>query len=393
MVFSFFTRLKQDESLALLVDIGSASVGAALARLEPGKAPHILSTAREDIPFQETLSSARFLSGMLHALERALKKLQTQNKGYGVPSHTFCTFSSPWLMLKNRKLRISRTGSFQVTEKNLNAFLDEDIELLKGELKGTLPPTDIEIIEKKIIEIKLNGYEIKNPYGQMTHQVEALAIVSLSSKRVIAGVERIIGRYFHAPSVSFGSFPVAAFSTIRDMFPMEKNFLLVDITGETTDISLVVDDLLGGTTSFSRGKNFFVREISAGEHTLHAEAVTLLGMFLRDALEGKKRDNIGSIVAQSKDKWVSHFEKSLASFTNIGPLPRKVFFTADADMAGFFTGLINTIRPESLMGEGFETLYLDQLIMTKFVTFESEVVRDPFIVVEALVAGKLIMQK
>lgn len=393
MVFSFFTKQQQDESLILLVDVGSASVGAALVRFEAGKPPHIISTVREDIPFQEALSSARFLSGMLHALERTLKNLQAQNKGHGAPMHTFCTFSSPWFMLKNRNLRIVRTEPFQVTEKNLNAFLDEDILRLKDELKETLPLADIEIIEKKIIEMKLNGYEIKNPYGQTTHQMEILATVSLSSKRVIEGVERMVSRYFHAPSVHFGSFPVAAFSAIRDIFPEERSFLFLDITGEATDVSFVANDLFMGTTSFSRGKNFFVREVSTGEHTLHAEAVTLLGMFLRDELEGKKRDHVGGVIAKSNEEWVTHFVRSLASFANIGTLPRKVFFTADADVAGFFTGLINAAHPDLLMGEGFEVEYLDQLIVAKFVNFESEVVRDPFIVVETLLAEKIMMQK
>ncbi|OHA82781.1 MAG: hypothetical protein A2937_03045 [Candidatus Yonathbacteria bacterium RIFCSPLOWO2_01_FULL_47_33b] len=393
MVFSFFTKQKQDESLTLLVDIGSASVGAALVKIEEGKPPHILLTVREDISFQETLSSARFLSGMLHALERSLKNLQKLNKGHGAPAHTFCTFSSPWFVLKSRKLHITRTDPFQVTEKTLDAFINEDIEHLKDELKETLPLVDIEIIEKKIIEIRLNGYEIKNPYGQTTHQMEILATVGLSSKRVIESVENIISRFFHAPSVHFGSFPVAAFSAVRDIFPNEKNFLFLDITGETTDVSLVVDDLLVGVTSFSRGKNFFLREISAGENTLHAEAATLFGMFLRDELEGKKRDTIGNIVARSKDEWAARFEKTLTSFAGTSVIPPRVFFTTDSDVAGFFTGLINTARPESLMGDSLEVAYLDQLIVSKFVTFESEIVRDPFIVVEALLAGKIMMQK
>lgn len=393
MVFSFFTKQKSDDSLTLLVDIGSASVGAALVKIEEGKNPHILLTVREDIPFQESLSSTRFLSGMTHALERALKNLQKQNKGHGAPARTFCTFSSPWFILKNRNLKITRTDAFQVTEKNLNAFLDEDIESLKDELKDTLPPADIEIIEKKIIEMKLNGYEIKNPYGQTTHQMEILATVGLSSKKVIEGVERIISRFFHSPSVHFGSFPVAAFSTVRDIFPEERTFLLLDITGETTDVSFIANDLFMGTVSFPRGKNFFIREISTEEHTLHAEASTLLGMFLRDELEGGRRDRIGAVVTRSKDEWISRFEKSLASFRSVGVLPRKVFFTADTDVAGFFTGLINKARSELWAGEAIEAACLDHLMVSKFVTFESEIVRDPFIAVEALLAGKLMMQK
>ena len=393
MAFSFFTQQKSDESLILLVDIGSASVGVALAKIEEERHPRVLFTVREDIPFQETLSSSRFLSGMLHALERSLKNLQVQSKGSGAPAHTFCTFSSPWFMLKNRNVKISRTEPFQVTEKALNILLDEDIEHLKDELKETLPPADIEIIEKKIIQMKLNGYEIKNPYGQTSNQMEILATVSLSSKKVISGVERVISQFFHAPSVHFGSFPVAAFSAIRDIFPEERNFLFVDVTGETTDVSFVANDLFIGTTSFPRGKNFFVRDISTGEHTLHTEASTLFGMFLRDELEAKKRDRVGAIVTKGKDEWISRLEKSLTSFSNIGMLPRKVYFTADTEMAGFFMGLINKVRSELWAGEGVQVEYLDQLMVSKFVMFDKEIVRDPFIAVEALLAAKIMSQK
>ena len=40
----------------------------------------------------------------------------------------------------------------------------------------------------------------------------------------------------------------------------------------------------------------------------------------------------------------------------------------------------------------FDVQYLDQHIVSKFVTFETEVIRDPFIVVETLFAQKLIKQ-
>jgi len=390
MAFSFFTKQKLDGSLVLLIDIGSASVGTALVRLVAGKPPHILATVREDIPFQETLSSARFLSGMLHALERALKKIQMANKGHGAPMHTFCTLSSPWFMLKSRTIRISEAASFEVTEKILETFLREDTERLKEELKDTLPSQDIEIIEQKIIQMKLNGYEIKDPYGQTTNQMELIATTGLSSQRVIQGIEHRISQFFYTSSVHFGSFPVAAFSAIRDIFPEEQDFLFLDITGEATDVSLVVNDILSGTVSFPYGKNFFIREISAELKTLHQEAATLFMMFLRDTLEGKWRDQVGGVLPHSKNEWITRFGKALALFSGMGVLPRKVFFTADTEVAPFFAGLIHHAKSEFSLGEGFDVVHLDQFVVAKYVSFESEVIRDPFLVVEALFAGKII---
>mgnify|MGYP001575409917 FL=1 len=252
MAFSFFKNSLRNESVSLLVDIGSASVGAALVKLEKGKPPHILATVRENISFQEVLSSGHFLIAMNHSLDKVLKNIQLKTKSTGHPLHIFCTLSSPWFILKSRHLLISRQEEFEVTERTLDEFINDDIERLKDELKETLPPKDVKIIEKKIIQIKLNGYEIKNPYGQKTSQVELLMTVGVSSKKVVESIERKIGNVFHAKEVNFGAFPIAAFSAIRDIFPTEKNFLFLHITGEATDVSLVSNDILMGTVSFSR---------------------------------------------------------------------------------------------------------------------------------------------
>ncbi len=390
MVFSFFTKDEQEESLALLIDVGSASVGAALVRIGASQAPHILSTNREVIPFQETLSSERFLLAMNHALERVLKTTQAGLKGHGSPKHIFCTLSSPWFILKSRNIHVARTENFKVTEEVLSKFLDDDIELLKEELKDTLPVKDTVIIEKKIIQMKLNGYEIKNPYGQTTTEMEMTATISLSSKKAIDSIKRKVGQFFHTESLHFGSFPIVAFNTIRDIFPEEKNFIFIDVTGEATDVSLASNDIVTGTVSFPRGKNFFIREVSSHFWTIHEEASTLFSMYLNGTLDGKRRTTVESIVLRSRTEWTTRFEKALTVLAKNGVIPRTVFFTSDNDVSRLFTGLINGAKSDYLMSNSFEARQLDELLVAKFVSFESEVLRDPFLVVEALLVSKLI---
>ncbi len=390
MVFSLFPKQRQDESLALLIDVGSASVGAALIRLGTGQVPKILVTNRESIPFQETLSSERFLLAMNHTLERVLKTTQAGLMGHGSPKHIFCTLSSPWFLLKSRVIRIARKENFKVTEEILSGYLDDDIEKLKEELKETLPLKDTVVIEKKIIQMKLNGYEIRNPYGQTTTEMEMVATISLSSKKVIDSIKRKVGQFFHTESLHFGVFPIVAFSTIRDIFPNEKNFLFLDVTGEATDVSLSNNDILTGALSFPRGKNFFIREISAHFWTMHEEASTLFSMFLKDTLDAKRRATVSNIVLRSRSEWITRFEKVLTVLAKEGVIPHTVFLTSDSDVSRLFTDLINGAKSDSLMTNSFEARYLDELIVAKFVSFESGAIRDPFLVVEALFVDKLI---
>ncbi|KKS28012.1 MAG: hypothetical protein UU88_C0001G0114 [Parcubacteria group bacterium GW2011_GWC1_42_11] len=399
MELSFFNKRKQNEVLAVLIDIGSASVGASLVKIEKDKAPHILANVREDISFQEVLSSARFLFAMNNALEKVLKEIQTSigqidlnlehNK---TVSNVFCTLSSPWFILKTRTLDIVREKEFDVTERAIEEFIDKDIEILKDEMKEILPPKDVRIIEKKILQIKLNGYEIKNPYKQKTARVEMSTAIGVSSVKVTKSIERKINNFFHVSSIHFGTFPVAAFSAIRDIFPIEKNFLFLDITGESTDVSLVENDLIIGTISFPLGKNFFIREISTRLNTIHEEAMTLFVMFLRGELHDEQSTQIAGTIADSEKEWLARFEKAIATIAQKGVLPHKIFFTTDSDVMTLFSGLIKKAKSELLADASFDPQYLDQLIVSKFVSFGAGVTRDPFIVVEALLAEKVLGQ-
>lgn len=392
MALSLFSRRKHNGTLTLLVDIGSASVGAALVVIEKGNAPQVVASMRESISFQEAISSARFLSAMNQALDKVLKTVQENIKDTGNPSHVFCTLSSPWFILKTRDLQVSRRDEFEVTEEALEKFVNEDIARLKEELKETLPPDDIRIIEKNVINIKLNGYEVKNPYKQKTTNMEMSLTVGVSSGRVIQSIERKIFSFFNVKSVHFGVFPVAAFSAIRDIFPHEKKFLFLDVTGEATDVSRAEDDLLMKTLSFTLGKNFFIREISSRQRTIHEEAATLFSMFLRGELGSRERLLVQEIVIQSEKEWIIRFVKVVKTLTENGAIPSKIFFTTDPDVSEFFARVIAKAKANLLIEGEFDVQYLDQHIVSKFVSFQTEVIRDPFIAVEAILAEKLVAQ-
>lgn len=392
MAFSLFTKQAPYKGLVLLIDVGSASVGAALAETGVGNAPHILITARDTILFQEKLTSAEFLRAMNHSLLRVLKTILEKTKKTKSPLQVFCSLSSPWFLLKSRHVSIARNESFEINTSVLDKFLDDEVVRLKDDLKKTLPLEDIKIVEKKIIQIKLNGYEIKNPYGKTASRVDLAMTIGVSSKQVIQRIERTVASFFHTKSVHFGAFPVAAFSAIRDIFPTEKTFLFLDITGEATDISLINNDLIVNTVSFPRGKNFFLREISAQFHLPHEAALSLFNMFLSGALDAKRHDDVERLMARAESDWIARFEKALASLSVEGVMPRKLFFMADPDAAQLFESVLKgssgTLQTKNI----FEIQYLDQSVFGKFSSFESETTRDPFLTVEALLAEKIMPQ-
>lgn len=172
------------------------------------------------------------------------------------------------------------------------------------------------------------------------------------------------------------------------MYPYQQSFLSIDITGESTDISLVNNDILMGTSFFPYGKNFFIREISVGTRTSQEEATTLFGMYLRGELEEKRHTQIESIIERSRAEWGLHFVKVLTELAKTGRPDPTVFFTTDGDVSRFFEILMKEVSTGFFPGEGAEMKYIDTETMANFVSFESGVVRDPFLAIEALFSKK-----
>ena len=54
---------------------------------------------------------------------------------------------------------------------------------------------------------------------------------------------------------------MASFIVARDMFTHKEDFILIDITGEITEIA-VVKKKLAGSVSYHVGTNFFIRKTS-----------------------------------------------------------------------------------------------------------------------------------
>lgn len=397
MPFSFFTKRARDTSTILLIDIGSASVGVARMDAEEKGVPLISAVARRDIPLQEALSSAQFTAAMNRALLSALKALRSTGKVHGIVGKSspqvFCALSSPWFILKIRRIEFARAEPFEVTERLLDMLITEDTEKLKDELYQTLPAKDVAVIERKFLQFKLNGYEVNAPYGKKTAKLEIVSATSVSSLRAIESIRRAVNYVFHAPVIHFSAFPLVAFSAIRDMVPHEQNFLFLDITGEATDVSLVEKDILAGTVSFPRGKNFFIREIANSRRTLHEEAASLLGMFLRDELDESRRKEIASVVSHSREAWIGRLKKAVASFEREGVVIPTVFFAADVEYRSFFEEMLRTADIKILDAKDREVWYLDHAGTADFIRWGSGVRRDPFLAVEALFAQKTLAKK
>jgi len=388
---SLFKKSNQKEVYAIF-DIGSASVAGALIEVGgvEGK-PKILHSVRKPMVFQEKLSFKRFVASMLKSLSEVSVELET--KIPKTPDKVMCFLSSPWYASQTRFIEVKRETPFIVSEKLLEELMEKEIESFKKdelikypELKKSNP----KIIESHNIRVRLNGYETSNPIGKKANEAKIAFYVSVSTERVINNISENIKRVFNVEDVEFNSFMVPFFSTMRDLFHDKHRFLLLDISGEITDIALVKNNVLFESVSFPLGTNFLIRRLVSGLKTTPLEATTALNLYIKGESTKAVSKKIKIILDSAKKEWLKVFQENLHHISKHSSLSSTIFLVANKNVAPWF---IDTILKEefhqyTLSERSFEVEFLSSEKFKDLSNFAHNKDKDPFLILEAIFANK-----
>lgn len=379
-----FSRTKKQKN-SLIIAIGSASVGGALVSdREDGKA-NIIGTSRREMIFQEELNFKRFTASMLSALEKVLEDIEKLKKG--AVKDVFCTLSSPWYIAETKKIHIEKKKKFTLRTNDIKEIAENAVLDFK---KSNLIHEDIKEIEANVLQVKLNGYEVETTEGKETLRADVILYVSASPKKVLDAVTNKVRERFNYKNISFRSFTTAFFNATRDTFTNHDNFLLLDVTGEVTDIAVISSGVVSDVISFPVGKNTIVRNIASITGHPPEEALSLLRAYIDGKMKSTPEKKIESAISASKNKWSEGLSKALDVASNKHVFPRVIFIVSDSDVLGWFSSLLRVIAIEKTR------LKLDEITITEvtpkilepFTIFEGGAKRDSFLSIASLLAIK-----
>ena len=388
----FHRKPKSGQHFIIILDIGSGSIGGAFASVDKGRTPEIIFSTRKDIPFQEKLNFQRFLDSMIKTLEEMFVTLKSSGGAVQI-DQVFCVLASPWYASQTRLIRYAQPEPFAVTEKGLAKLLQKEIDLFRTSplferaRVGDNPP---EIMESKNIQMKLNGYEVRNPYGKKALELEVALYISMIPSNIFKSINESITKFWHVPNVHFSSFAFTAFDTIRDIFSDEKTFLFMDISGEVTDISLAKDNVLLESISFPAGKNMLVRSLMHSMKTTSAIAISELNLYLENKSTREHAKQIEEVLGKASAEWRIFFEDASAQFAKEFPIPRTIFYTADDNVTKWFEAAIREANFTHFSQEEglFVIRSLGNTFLSKFVQVLEPDFQDPFLTIEAIFASK-----
>ena len=273
-----------------------------------------------------------------------------------------------------------------LTKKEITAFEAE--YLAKYKEAGT----EVRTIELKNIRTSLNGYSTPEPLNQKAKELEMVVFLSSSPEKSLRIFEESIGRHFNSGNIKFSSFVMSTFAVARDMFVHQDNFLLVDIGGEVTDISMIKKDILSESISFPSGRNLIIRGVAHALQCSFEESRSLISLYEDGHAEATIQKKIEPVIAKLKSEWLLEFQESLTNLSNDISIPSTVFVTVDTPFANFFTETIKVeqLSQYTLTESKFRIIFLGTKELHGIALFEGDTERDPFIIIESIYINRFL---
>jgi hypothetical protein len=337
----FLSSSEKKEQIVALFDIGSESVGGALVHIpfDREETPTILKSVRTSIRVRSDLDFDTLLIDMTKALGVASHELY--QKKLGRVDKIMCVLASPWYISETREIKMSRKSSFTLTNHVANELLQKEVALLKDTYEKKYgKDTDAEILEHHIVGVALNGYPTIDPIGKRSRSIEMDMVVSLSPKTCLDKIKETVAQTFHDTPVRFASFATTSYFVIRDKYPHLDSYMMLDVGGEVSDISIISKGVLKSSVSFPFGYSTVFKELAKKLSIELRDAQELLLLYTTGMLERKRSDSIKKLLATIGDSWSKALRDSISLLPQVFSLPDTVFLTTDTALQTWIASVL-----------------------------------------------------
>jgi len=357
-MFSTINRRKKNENYEpiLLFDIGSGSVAGAITLIFKDKPPQIIYSAREDIGFDQGATEARLVAGKHAALADVISRLQKDglpvfakySRGRQNFDRAVCFLSSPWHFSRTSQVNLTKKDGFVLTEEKLKGLLRDEERKLENEISGGdevgLKKT-AKITDRRIQSSALNGYRVRQVIGRRCNEFSMSLFQSAVYDEIIEKINHSIQAGFHLEDVEIHSFTVAFADAVKKIQPSSGSRILMDVTGQVTDIYIVRRGEIRDCVSIPFGRHTLIRSVAKKLNVPASVAHSSLKIFLANKGDVKFRNEIEKEIIELQEKWRVMFREAMNQVAEKALTPRDLFLTADEDTAMFFISILKMEKP------------------------------------------------
>ena len=350
-----FSSSRPKNKIILIIAVESSAVRTTLVHIQDKILPRIIHTHYQNIPYRPHGGTSRLIKITLKAIrdliEDATRYLHDHSRINNTPrsiTEVHYVLSSPWIVSKARTIAeifprptiVTRNKVMESIARERTTDIDKN-------------PADIEIIEEKIFDVRLNGYSVLELEGRSAERFTISFAVSMAGTGMIERFREVCSHITHARSVYFHSSLLLQQIGIQSILPAYDNYMLVHIHGELTDTAIVNQHACVFFGTCQRGVDTMIRSIM---HTLKSTphmTDSLLTLYTGDHIDAGIKKNTEQVLNDVASGWNSDLVKSISEYT----APIQMAIVSADQHEDFFKESLARARPDIHA----ENLTLDEL--------------------------------
>lgn len=183
---------------------------------------------------------------------------------------------------------------------------------------------EIRLVNSALVSIEIDGYPVTNPLGFQGKDVVVQLYTAFAPLIHIGAIEKV-AQELDLDLLAVAAEPFAVARSVMGNDPNQnKNAIIMDVGGGTTDIAVIQEGGLQGTEIFSIGGRAFTRAIERELNIEFAEAEKQKLALSESSTASKDNQEIDIVLQRTLDVWTSGVELALDEFSQLDYLPENV---------------------------------------------------------------------
>ncbi len=305
------------EDLVLIFDIQSGLINGALASIKKDKTLKIISTKTDQIQRKGHMDGNLYIRFMISTLSNIAHQLA----GNHHISQAHIILSSPWIISKSKTINSKFDKETSITPKLIDNLIEQASE------KNTFDEDSV-YIEKKIFDIKLNGYSVTKYIDRTAMNIEIAFATTISSNNLLSMIKDAIKRPFSISKIEYHSGLLLNFISLRKLITDMNDYVYIHIHAELTDIVIVKNGICVHISSFPLGISSLIKKISQ-ELKIDEDMVdSTLSVYKDGKFNNEEKNKINSKLDEYSNDWLNNYSTSIDGSISRELLPEVVYISS-----------------------------------------------------------------
>lgn len=316
----------------VLFDVGSATIGVAVAKYHSGHPIEILFTHREHIKYADgTNVSDALRVAIINAGKSVLEALGTLGHRRIGSYSVQAVVHAPWIDSYSTRIESGLKEEVAISRALLQKFMHD-------RLPKTSPPGRVQC-DYHVTKIELNGYHTLDPFQKTARHIALTVLQSTVAEKVHEALRSAYSSVFPNHEVHIDSF-LFAITQLQDAVAEHDSFSVLDVGGEYTTLHIIQDGVAMGGVGIDFGTEHLLRAIMKGTNLDRHAALSELTMYLAKTCTPSQCSKIENSLKQMEIEWAQQFGDACTTLSKTRRIPNALSLFGDTRLTQWFTHIL-----------------------------------------------------